>query len=167
MSTSESADCQTCDQRLTCIFHSPFRIWFDRTPQAALRLCAGVAELVDAPDLGSGAYGVGVRVPSPAPKALPKEDAATSGSIECGSCSVGAMRASVSRFVCSPAPNALPKEDAETSRSIECGSRTVKRFTGFRGKMAFAPCVTRCAGVAGGARQVGSKDRGQSAAAHR
>ena len=28
---------------------------------------AGVAELVDAPDLGSGAYGVGVRVPSPAP----------------------------------------------------------------------------------------------------
>ena len=29
--------------------------------------CAGVAELVDAPDLGSGAYGVGVRVPSPAP----------------------------------------------------------------------------------------------------
>ena len=29
--------------------------------------CAGVAELVDAPDLGSDAYGVGVRVPSPAP----------------------------------------------------------------------------------------------------
>lgn len=28
---------------------------------------AGVAELVDAPDLGSGAFGVGVRVPSPAP----------------------------------------------------------------------------------------------------
>ena len=28
---------------------------------------AGVAELVDAPDLGSGAYGVGARVPSPAP----------------------------------------------------------------------------------------------------
>ena len=27
---------------------------------------AGVAELADAPDLGSGAYGVGVRVPSPA-----------------------------------------------------------------------------------------------------
>ena len=26
-----------------------------------------MAELVDAPDLGSGAYGVGVRVPSPAP----------------------------------------------------------------------------------------------------
>ena len=31
---------------------------------------AGVAELVDAPDLGSGAYGVGVRVPSPAPYSL-------------------------------------------------------------------------------------------------
>ena len=28
---------------------------------------AGVAELADAPDLGSGAFGVGVRVPSPAP----------------------------------------------------------------------------------------------------
>ncbi len=28
---------------------------------------AGVAELVDAPDLGSGAKSVGVRVPSPAP----------------------------------------------------------------------------------------------------
>ncbi len=29
---------------------------------------AGVAELVDAPDLGSGAFGVGVQVPSPAPQ---------------------------------------------------------------------------------------------------
>lgn len=28
---------------------------------------AGVAELADAPDLGSGAFGVGVQVPSPAP----------------------------------------------------------------------------------------------------
>ena len=28
---------------------------------------AGVAKLVDAPDLGSGAFGVRVRVPSPAP----------------------------------------------------------------------------------------------------
>ena len=28
---------------------------------------AGVAKLADAPDLGSGAFGVGVRVPSPAP----------------------------------------------------------------------------------------------------
>jgi hypothetical protein len=28
---------------------------------------AGVAKLVDAPDLGSGAYGVGVQVPPPAP----------------------------------------------------------------------------------------------------
>ena len=28
---------------------------------------AGVAELADAPDLGSGAIGVGVQVPSPAP----------------------------------------------------------------------------------------------------
>jgi hypothetical protein len=28
---------------------------------------AGVAELADAPDLGSGAFGVGVRAPSPAP----------------------------------------------------------------------------------------------------
>ena len=28
---------------------------------------AGVAELADAPDLGSGAFGVGVRLPSPAP----------------------------------------------------------------------------------------------------
>ena len=28
---------------------------------------AGVAELADAPDLGSGAYGVGVRLPSSAP----------------------------------------------------------------------------------------------------
>ncbi len=36
------------------------------------RHSAGVAELVDAPDLGSGAYGVGVRVPSPAPKAFRK-----------------------------------------------------------------------------------------------
>ena len=27
---------------------------------------AGVAELADAPDLGSGAFGVGVRLPSPA-----------------------------------------------------------------------------------------------------
>lgn len=50
---------------------------FSRIPQKALisndlaagwSCCsAGVAELVDAPDLGSGAYGVGVRVPSPAP----------------------------------------------------------------------------------------------------
>ena len=31
-----------------------------------------MAELVDAPDLGSGAYGVGVRVPSPAPLFLHK-----------------------------------------------------------------------------------------------
>ena len=31
---------------------------------------AGVAELADAPDLGSGAFGVGVRVPSPAPTLL-------------------------------------------------------------------------------------------------
>lgn len=29
----------------------------------------GVAKLADAPDLGSGAFGVGVRVPSPAPYA--------------------------------------------------------------------------------------------------
>ena len=29
---------------------------------------AGVAKLVDAPDLGSGAYGVGVQVPPPAPQ---------------------------------------------------------------------------------------------------
>jgi hypothetical protein len=29
-----------------------------------------VAELADAPDLGSGAFGVGVRVPSPAPLQL-------------------------------------------------------------------------------------------------
>jgi hypothetical protein len=28
---------------------------------------AGVAKLVDAPDLGSGAFGVGVQVPPPAP----------------------------------------------------------------------------------------------------
>ena len=28
---------------------------------------AGVAKLVDAPDLGSDAYGVGVQVPPPAP----------------------------------------------------------------------------------------------------
>ena|GEM_PF-6836610 len=28
---------------------------------------AGVAELADAPDLGSGAFGVGVQVPPPAP----------------------------------------------------------------------------------------------------
>ena len=50
---------------------------FSRIPQKALisndlaagwSCCsAGVAELVDAPDLGSGAFGVGVRVPSPAP----------------------------------------------------------------------------------------------------
>lgn len=32
---------------------------------------AGVAELVDAPDLGSGAKSVGVRVPSPAPISWP------------------------------------------------------------------------------------------------
>ena len=32
-----------------------------------IHFSAGVAELVDAPDLGSGAYGVRVRVPSPAP----------------------------------------------------------------------------------------------------
>ena len=31
-------------------------------------LYAGVAELADAPDLGSGVYDVGVQVPSPAPK---------------------------------------------------------------------------------------------------
>ena len=37
------------------------------TALAISRSVAGVAELVDAPDLGSGAYGVGVRVPSPAP----------------------------------------------------------------------------------------------------
>ena len=30
-------------------------------------MCAGVAELVDALGLGPSAYGVGVRVPSPAP----------------------------------------------------------------------------------------------------
>ncbi|CAB1262367.1 hypothetical protein CLOSBL3_20368 [Clostridiaceae bacterium BL-3] len=29
---------------------------------------AGVAELADALDLGSSAYGVGVQIPSPAPK---------------------------------------------------------------------------------------------------
>ena len=29
---------------------------------------AGVAKLVDAPDLGSGAFGVGVQVPPPAPQ---------------------------------------------------------------------------------------------------
>ncbi len=31
-----------------------------------LKEYAGVAELADAPDLGSGAFGVGVRLPSPA-----------------------------------------------------------------------------------------------------
>ncbi len=36
------------------------------------RADAGVAELVDAPDLGSGAFGVGVRVPSPAPQKNPQ-----------------------------------------------------------------------------------------------
>ena len=31
-----------------------------------------MAELADAPDLGSGAYGVGVRLPSPAPGGIPE-----------------------------------------------------------------------------------------------
>ena len=49
---------------MTGIFSLSHRSW----PFAIQRLTAGVAELVDAPDLGSGAFGVGVRVPSPAPK---------------------------------------------------------------------------------------------------
>ena len=44
----------------------------------------GVAELVDAPDLGSGAYGVGVRVPSPAP--LNKINMVLGESKLCGRC---------------------------------------------------------------------------------
>ena len=52
-------------------FVSPVRMWFvsDGLAGAVLFAAAhaGVAELVDAPDLGSGAFGVGVRVPSPAP----------------------------------------------------------------------------------------------------
>jgi hypothetical protein len=46
---------------------SPIGAGFASEPLLRFAACAGVAELVDAPDLGSGAYGVGVRVPSPAP----------------------------------------------------------------------------------------------------
>ena len=40
------------------------------------KISAGVAELADAPDLGSGGFTVGVQVPSPAPSRGYKKDIA-------------------------------------------------------------------------------------------
>ena len=111
-------------------------------------LTAGVAELVDAPDLGSGAFGVGVRVPSPAPPRIsqsemrttfqPAQRRAAGVSPEtpgacgptralCGRCCAGDSGNPRPRQPSTPPKN--PRDMAETARSALRRALSVHRRT--------------------------------------